>query len=89
MVLSDIISEYQTGFMSGRYILTNVLKLMEIMNEADVKQLKAVVMCIDFEKCFDMIDFSAIQGALEYFGIGPEFISNVMLLYGLRTSYAK
>ena len=81
LVLDDIIELYQTGFMSGRYILTNVLKLIEIMTVVDANKTKAIVMAIDFEKCFDMISFSAIEGALRYFGIGEKFVNNVMLLF--------
>ena len=38
-------------------------------------------MSVDFEKCFDTIEFVAIRGAMQYFGIGPKFIEMVMLLY--------
>ena len=81
MVLDEIIQPYQTGFMTGRYILTNILKILEIMSDADAAKTKAIIMAIDFEKCFDMISFSAIQGALRYFGIGEKFIRYVMLLF--------
>ena len=80
-VLGKIIAPYQTGFMSGRYILTNVLKLMDVMSTADSNKTKAIIMAIDFEKCFDMISFSAIRGALRYFGIGEKFVEYVMLLF--------
>ena len=80
-VLNDFIENYQTGFMSGRYILTNVLKLMELMSDVEAKKTQALIMQIDFEKCFDTVSFSAIRGSLEYFGIGPKFIQMVMLLF--------
>ena len=80
-VLHDIIDEHQTGFMSGCYILTNVLKLMQLMTDADAAKLRAIVMQIDFEKCFDTISFEAIRGSLAYFGIGEQFIKYVMLLF--------
>ena len=39
-----------------------------------------LVMCIDFEKCFDSIEHHAISGALEYFNFGKLYIEAVMLL---------
>ena len=36
---------------------------------------------IDFKKCFDKIEFTAIEGALQYFGFGQNFIQMVKLLY--------
>ena len=80
-VLPTIIKKYQTGFMSGRYILTNILKVAQLMREVDAKKIHSLVMAIDFEKCFDMIDFTAIEGSLRYFGIGDQFVHYVMMLF--------
>ena len=80
-VMPGIIQDYQTGFMEGRYILTNVLKLMEIMKESDRKKLKTLVLNIDFEKCFDRISHTALRGAMHYFGFGKGYEQMVMLLF--------
>ena len=80
-VLDGIIELYQTGFMSGRFILTNVLKLMEIMDSATRKQVEQVIISIDFEKCFDTVDHTAIQGGLKYFGFGEKYIQMTMILF--------
>ena len=67
--------------MEGRYILNNIVRLLEIMKEADRKRITGVVMCLDFEKCFDMITHQAIEQSLKYFGIGDGFTSWVKLLF--------
>ena len=51
------------------------------MGEAQRKYFTGLIMVIDFEKCFDMIEYCAIIGALEYFEIGPKFTKWVMLLF--------
>ena len=51
------------------------------MGEAEQKQVTGLIMSIDFEKCFDMIEYCAIKGGLEYFGVGPKYIKWVMLLF--------
>ena len=34
----------------------------------------AVIMTIDFEKCFDRIEHKVIIGALKYFGFGDNYV---------------
>ena len=80
-VMDSIIEPYQTGFMSGRYILSNIIKLMEIVDQTAKQQLMAIAMSVDFEKCFDRVDHTAVKGALEYFGFGPKFTRWTMLLF--------
>ena len=80
-VLPDIIANTQTGFMSQRYILTNIVKLIQLMNYADAKKTQALVMLINFQKCFDSISHTAIEGSLRYFGVGQWFIDYVKLLF--------
>ena len=36
---------------------------------------------IDFEKCFDRIDYDAIRGVLKYFGFGECFVKMIFLLF--------
>ena len=67
--------------MEGRSIMVNLLKLLQIMGFADRKRLEALILSIDFEKCFNLIDHTAIQGLLQYFGYGPKFIKWIMLLF--------
>ena len=80
-VLQFLISEHQTGFMEGRNILNNVVNLLLITEYAQTKRLISIIMAIDFEKCFDLIDHIAIRGALRYFGIGENYIKWTMLLF--------
>ena len=59
-VLPQVIAETQTGFMSQRNILTNIVKMIQLMRVADAKKLTMLVMLIDFEKCFDLVSHTAI-----------------------------
>ena len=81
LVLNRIVEPYQTGFMEGRSILTNIVKLLTIMDETSRKKISGLILSIDFEKGFDMIEHCSIRGALEYFGVGPKFIRWVLLLF--------
>lgn len=59
-VLPYFIDADQTGFMAGRSISTNIRKAMEVMEYARVTHSPCVLMSIDYEKCFDRIEHSAI-----------------------------
>ena len=78
--LSTIVSEDQTGFMEGRNISTNIRKTIEVIEYCKNKQCPVVIMTMDFEKCFDRIEHTAIRGSLENFNFGPTYIKWIMLL---------
>ena len=80
-VLPTIIGPYQTEFMSGRHIQNNIRKTMDIVHHIDKSGQKAVIMSIDFEKCFDRIEHKSIYGAMSYFNIGLKFISWTKLFF--------
>ena len=76
-VLPSIIGEQQTGFMAGRHIDSNIRKTMDVVSSIYQSKggIKAVVVCIDFEKCFDRIEHQSIFAALRYFNFGSNYIN--------------
>ena len=79
LVLQYIIDEDQAGFMEGRTIATNIYKTIEVIKYINDKQIPALIMSIDFEKCFNRIEYAAVRESLQYFNFGPKFTSWVML----------
>ena len=77
--LPSIISDHQTGFMSGRQIHTNLRKSIDIISHIYQSGKRAVVVSIDFEKCLDRLEHQAIKGSMHYFGFGNKFINAVMI----------
>ena len=69
-ILDDIISPCQTGHMEGRFIDKNLHKLIDIIEFVENEQIAALYISIDFEKCFDTIEVTALEGALRYFNFG-------------------
>ena len=66
--LETLINEDQTGFMKNRRISVNIRKILDLMQYTEQKNLESYVMSLDFAKCFDKIEFTAILGAMKYFG---------------------
>ena len=54
---------------------------MDVISHIYQSGKKAVVVSIDFEKCFDRIEHKSIQGAMQYFNFGPKITSWVQIFY--------
>ena len=76
-----LIGDQQTGYMKNRFIGLNVRKIIDLLFYIEQEEIPALLVSIDFEKCFDTIEFEAIKGAMKYFGINPVYIKMVKLLY--------
>ena len=76
-VLPSIISEDQCGFMEGRQISKVIRTTIDVKL---AKKINGYILMLDFEKCFDRIEYNAIKGSLRYFGFGDNFIRWVDLL---------
>ena len=68
--LETIIHTDQRGFMKNRRISVNIRKMLDIMHEADKQDLEAVVLSLDFVKCFDKCSFKILHGSLDFFKFG-------------------
>ena len=51
------------------------------MKHCRQEQIDAVILNLDFQKCFDMISKSAIIGSLHFFDFGEFIINWVSILY--------
>ena len=80
-VLPDIIGDQQNGFMEGRNIQSSIRETIDIVSHINNTKQKAVIVSIDFLKCFDRIEHDSIYNALRYFNFGEKFISLIRLFY--------
>ena len=80
-VLPDLINPDQTGFLANRRISVNVRKVYDLMEFCRDKEIEAILINLDFAKCFDKISFECIIGSMQYFNF-PEFMQRwVEILY--------
>ena len=78
LVLKDVISPSQFGYMEGRQISTSIRIAIDIA--CYNKKVKGYMLVLDFQKCFDMIEYSAIKNSLRNLGFGEGFLEWVNLL---------
>ena len=79
--LEEIIHTDQRGFMQNRRISVNIRKMLDIIHEAEKEDLEAVVLSLDFVKCFDKCSFSILHGSLDFFGFGEIIRKWTEILY--------
>ena len=80
-VLPVLVSEEQCGFMKGRNIQENIVRSFEIIQYAKNRNIPALIMTLDFQKCFDMIEHDSIYNTFRYFNFGEKFISWAKLFF--------
>ena len=66
--LDTIISNTQTGFLSGRRISDNTRLIYDLMCIAEKKKIAGMLMFIDCEKAFDSISWNFLYNTLLFFG---------------------
>ena len=71
-VLDKIISNTQSGFISGRYIGENTRLIYDLMHITEEYNIPGLIILIDFEKAFDSVSWSFIDSVLSYFNFGNE-----------------
>ena len=80
-VVQKIIHNDQTGFISGRYIGENLVKILSIIEHCEENDIPALLISIDFEKAYDCVEWSAVDYALKFFNFGDTISKWVHILY--------
>ena len=79
--LKNIIHNDQTGFLKGRYIGENIVKICDIMNYCEEEDIPALLITIDFEKAFDLLNWKFIDKSLLFFDFPESIRTWVKILY--------
>ena len=79
-LLPKLIHLDQKGFINGRFIGENTRLIYDIINECETKNLKGLIILIDFEKAFDSISWDFISKSLKKFNFGDSIVNWVKSL---------
>ena len=80
-VQPHLIHHTQTGFLQGRYLSENILKICEVMQYCQIKNIEAVLISFDFAKAFDTVNWCAIRKAFQLSNFGENFINMMEVLF--------
>ena len=65
--------------MQGREISQNIREMLDIIQYA--KEVKAIIVSLDFKNCFDKVEHSALYSILKVFNFGHNFIQWMKILF--------
>lgn len=71
VIMQEMISTDQTGFILGRHSFTNIHHLLNIIFSAAASGVPEVVVSLDVEKVFDGVEWEYLFKCLKKFGFGP------------------
>jgi exonuclease III len=80
-ILPYIIGEDQNGFVKGRLIGCNIIRLLDIIETCKEEDIEGLLVNIDIEKAFDSVSWRFLYEALKYFNFPETFINWVKCLY--------
>ena len=80
-VQQQTIHETQTGFVKGRHLSENIIKIMEIIQNCEDKNIPGVIISFDFLKAFDRVEWECIFTVMEEFNFGEKYIRMAKVLF--------
>ncbi len=75
-ILPDVINEDQSGYLKDRFIGENIKLFKDITFFTMKDKLPGIILCIDFEKAFDSLNWNLLFKSLEKFNFGNVFINS-------------
>ena len=80
-VLPSLINEDQTGFMANRYTGDNIRLMYDLISYLYGENKPELLLCLDFEKAFDSVDWKFMFKVLRAFGFGPDICQWISTFY--------
>lgn len=73
-VMGRLISNTQSAFVKGRYILDGVLIANEVVDFIRKKKKSGLIFKVDFEKAYNSVEWSFLLESLEKMGFGCKWV---------------
>ena len=80
LTLDSIIHNDQKGFVQNRFIGENIRLIHDIMTECETQNTQGILILVDFEKAFDILDWKFIQKVFELSNYGEKILSWISIL---------
>ena len=75
-----IVHKDQTGFIKDRFIANNIRHTLDIIQITQQKKIQGAILSIEFDKCYDQIEWFGSKKALTYFNFGDNFMNMIRIL---------
>lgn len=74
-VHNKLISESESGFIKGRYIGDCNRLVSDLIEKTKRDNIPGLLVLLDFEKAFDLLEWNFIDSTFIYFGFGESIIN--------------
>ena len=81
IVLHEIISPDQIGYMKNRICGENTRLIADVMEFCKIKNSSCIILLVDFEKAFDTVNWSFLNKTIIQYGFGKSFQKWLSILY--------
>uniref|UniRef100_A0AAY4BML7 Reverse transcriptase domain-containing protein n=3 Tax=Denticeps clupeoides TaxID=299321 RepID=A0AAY4BML7_9TELE len=81
VVLPNLINPDQTGFIQKRFSITNIRRLLNVIQYTSQQNCEAISVSLDAEKAFDRVEWGYLFGTLQRFGIEGDFLRWIQTIY--------
>ena len=89
VVLPTLINEHQTGFMANRFIGDNIRLIHDLISYLHRTKHLDLLLCLDFEKVFDSVDWNFMFKVLRAFRFGQDICQLISTFYkGIKSPVA-
>ncbi len=80
-ILPLLIHEDQTACIKERYIGSSVRNIIDIFDHIENNELSGAMICADFEKAYDSVEYNFLFTVLRKFNFGEQFIRWIQMMY--------
>lgn len=80
-VISGLIHHNQVGYVKNRNIQDNIRAIADVLEYTKRANKQGILLCIDFEKAFDSLEWGFMNAILDKLNFGPVFKKWVNILY--------
>lgn len=86
-VMGKLIGSQQTAYIKGRFIGNNIRTVLDTLEYTRKFNMSGLLLCLDFKKAFDSLEWPFMISVLRKFNFGDSFIKWIETLY--EKPYAK
>ena len=80
-VINKLVNQDQSAYIGGRFIGNNARFLVDLIEWAETQKKRGMIICIDFRKAFDSLNWDFMFATLRNFGFGSNFINMIKTIY--------
>jgi hypothetical protein len=88
-VIDSIIGKDQTAYIKKRFIGQSARTILDVFEYCQKFNKEGIILCLDFEKAFDTLEWNFIFKVLKKYNFGPFFINCMKMIYKNPSIYFK